>query len=157
MIDKIQERLYNSIDYSKFNKDMIAFVKENNIKSPTEYLIITSLDLKYTYIFKQSLNGWRLLYKWACTVGKPSTPTIKGIFNISGRKPSFGTNIYSVKYATRIIGGYYYHSVLYNSTGAYIIDGRLGLALSHGCIRLSTENAKWIYENIPNGTTVIIH
>lgn len=51
MIDKIQERLYNSIDYSKFNKDMMAFVKENNIKSPTEYFIITSLDLCMTLIF----------------------------------------------------------------------------------------------------------
>lgn len=157
MIDNDFLKLYNSIDYSKFNKDILAFVKENDIKSPTEYLIITSLALKYTYIFKQSLSGWRFIYKWACTVGKPSTPTIKGIFNISGKESSFGTNTYSVKYATRIIDGYYYHSVLYNPKGTYIIDGRLGLALSHGCIRLKTENAKWIYENIPNGTTVIIY
>ncbi|MBE6050461.1 MAG: hypothetical protein E7214_07350 [Clostridium sp.] len=57
----------------------------------------------------------------------------------------------------RIKDGYYYHSILYNSTGAYIIDGRLGKALSHGCIRLETNNAKWIYENIPDDTTVIIH
>ena len=31
------------------------------------------------------------------------------------------------------------------------------MALSHGCIRLDTDNAKWIYENIPDNTTVIIH
>lgn len=46
------------------------------------------------------------------------------------------------KYATRIKYGYYYHSILYDSTGSYIIDGRLGMALSHGCIRLDTDNAK---------------
>ena len=112
---------------------------------------------KYTYIFKKDNGGWGQLYKWQCTIGKPETPTITGIFYISGRKPSFGTDEYSVKYATRIKGGYYYHSVLYDSTGSYIIDGRLGEALSHGCIRLSTENAKWIYDNIPDTTTVIIH
>lgn len=62
-----------------------------------------------------------------------------------------------VKYATRIKGGYYYHSILYDSTGSYVIDPRLGEALSHGCIRLATDNAKWIYENIPDMTTTIIH
>ena len=97
------------------------------------------------------------MYKYRSTVGKPSTPTITGIFNISGRKSSFRTNEYQVKYATRIKDGYYYHSILYDSTGSYIIDGRLGMALSHGCIRLDTDNAKWIYENIPDNTTVIIH
>ena len=40
---------------------------------------------------------------------------------------------------------------------ARIIDDRLGEALSHGCIRLAPENAKWIYDNILDGTTVVIH
>lgn len=88
---------------------------------------------------------------------KPSTPTITGIFYIAGRKPYFGTDKCRVKYATRITGAYYYHSILYDSKGVRVIDGRLGQALSHGCIRLDTANAKWIYENIPDGTTVFIH
>ena len=97
------------------------------------------------------------LYKWKSTVGKPKTPTITGIFYIDGRKPGFGTDDYRVKYATRIKGGYYYHSVLYDSTGSYLIDGRLGMALSHGCVRLDTDNSEWIYKNIPDTTAVLIH
>lgn len=147
----------NIVNYTNFNTNMIDFVTENQIVSPTDYLITTSLKNKYTYIFKNVNNKWDLLYKWSCTVGKPSTPTVKGIFNIAGRKPGFGTANYWVKYATRIIGNYYYHSILYNSTGKFVIDGRLGMALSHGCIRLATENAKWIYDNIPDKTTVIIN
>ena len=46
---------------------------------------------------------------------------------------------------------------LYDATGKYIKDARLGEELSHGCIRLETNNAKWIYENILDTTTVIIH
>jgi lipoprotein-anchoring transpeptidase ErfK/SrfK len=69
----------------------------------------------------------------------------------------FGTDDYRVKYATRIKGGYYYHSVLYDPTGSYLIDGRLGMALSHGCVRLDTDNAEWIYINIPDTTAVLIH
>ena len=46
---------------------------------------------------------------------------------------------------------------VYDATGKYIKDARLGEELSHGCIRLETNNAKWIYENILDTTTVIIH
>ena len=27
--------------------------------------------------------------------------------------------------------------------------------LSHGCVRLQIDNAKWIYDNIPSGTKVV--
>lgn len=145
------------LDYSNFYTDINKFISDNNIKSPTDYLMITDLKNKYTYVFKKNEGKFVQLYKWRCTVGKPSTPTIKGTFYINGRKPSFGTNLYMAKYATRIKGGYYYHSILYNSTGKYVIDSRLGQALSHGCIRLQTVNAKWVYENIPDKTTVIIY
>jgi hypothetical protein len=33
----------------------------------------------------------------------------------------------------------------------------LGTAASHGCIRLTVEDAKWIYNNCSSGTTVIIY
>lgn len=148
---------HDVLDYKYFYSDMAKFVNQNNIKSPTNNLLVTDLKNKYTYIFKKDNNSWVQLFKWKCTVGKPSTPTITGIFYIDGRKPYFGTDEYRVKYATRIKDGYYYHSVLYDSTGSYIIDGRLGKAWSHGCIRLDTENAKWIYNNILDTTTVVIH
>ncbi|MDI3328652.1 MAG: L,D-transpeptidase [Alicyclobacillaceae bacterium] len=34
---------------------------------------------------------------------------------------------------------------------------KLGQKASHGCLRLSMEDAKWFYENIPVGTKVVIH
>lgn len=147
----------NDLDYTYFYTDMIRFINENNIESPTNNLIVTDLKNKYTYIFKKDNGVWTLIYKWQSTVGKPATPTIKGRFYINGRKPSFGTDEYLVKYATRIKDSYYYHSILYDATGKYIKDARLGEELSHGCIRLETNNAKWIYENILDTTTVIIH
>lgn len=144
--------------FDYFYTDMTRFVNENNIKSPTMNLITTDLKNKLTYIFEKGSNGlWILLYKWDCTIGKPSTPTIKGTFYVSGRKPYFGSDTYSVKYATRIRGSYYYHSILFNSEGTEIIDDRLGMALSHGCIRLAVENAQWIYDNVLDTTTIIIN
>ena len=145
-------------DFEYFNTDMVRFVNENNIKSPTINLIVTNLTNKLTYVFKKSDNNqWDLLYKWSCTVGKPETPTIKGTFYVTGRKPYFGSDSYRVKYATRIRGSYYYHSVLFNAQGTEIINDTLGEALSHGCIRLAVENAQWIYDNVLDTTTVVIN
>ncbi|HCQ88771.1 MAG TPA: hypothetical protein DIU45_02140, partial [Clostridium sp.] len=48
-----------------------------------------------------------------------------------------------------------FHSILYNLDGS-IRDGRLGMAISNGCVRLALENAKWIYDNIPEGTAIHI-
>ena len=31
------------------------------------------------------------------------------------------------------------------------------MALSHGCVRLNINNAKWIYDNIPAGSTVCVY
>lgn len=144
-------------DFEYFKTDMTRFVNDNNIKSPTNNLITTDLENKITYIFKKGDNKlWILLYKWSCTVGKPETPTIKGTFYVTGRKPYFGSDSYRVKYATRIRGSYYYHSVLFNAQGTEIINDTLGAALSHRCIRLAVENAQWIYDNILDTTTIII-
>lgn len=142
---------------AEFSTDMLKFVNDNDIQSPTDYLLTTDLKHRETYVFKKENDIWTQLFKWKSTIGAPRTPTISGTFSIIGRKPSFGTNRYTVKDATRFAEGYYYHSVLYDPTGSYIIDGRLGQALSHGCIRLNPSNAKWIYETIPDGTTVMIH
>ena len=136
---------------------MTKYVNDNKIKNPTPFLLTTDLKAKQTYVFEDNKGTWKELYRWPSTIGAPVTPTITGTFHISGRKPSFGTDRYQVKYATRIKDGYYYHSILYDPSGTRIIDDRLGEALSHGCIRLAPENAKWIYDNILDGTTVVIH
>lgn len=145
-------------DFTYFDTDMLRFVNDNNIKSPTVNLITTNLKNKQTFVFEKDDNqNWVLLYQWVSTIGKPSTPTIKGTFYVNGRKPYFGSDTYRVKYATRIRGSYYYHSVLFDAQGNEIIDDRLGMALSHGCVRLAVENAQWIYDNILDSTTIIIY
>lgn len=147
----------NGYNFGNFYIDINEFVNDNNIKSPTNNLIITDLNNKLTYIFeKDEDEKWIQLYRWSCTVGKPTTPTIEGTFHICGRKPYFGTDEYRVKYATRIKGAYYYNSILFNADGTEVIDDTLGAALSHGSIRLEVDNAQWIYDNILDTTLVMI-
>ncbi|MEF9992444.1 MAG: L,D-transpeptidase [Romboutsia sp.] len=146
----------SSIDYKKFDMNMTDFVNENGIKSPTDYLIVTSTKSKFTYIYERVLNYWSLIYKWSCTVGKPETPTIQGVFSSGEKYPAIQEGEATAKYALNIVEEFYYHSVIYNSDETYVTDDRLGVAVSHGCIRLATGNARWIYDNVPTKTTIVI-
>ena len=63
------------------------------------------------------------------------------------------------KYAYRIVGGILFHSVLYNANKQGPTNSSvraLGKKASHGCVRLAVDDAKWIYDNCPEGTTVVI-
>lgn len=65
------------------------------------------------------------------------------------------------QYATRIHGGVLFHSVPYysRSKNSLCTDkyNKLGQQASMGCVRLTVEDAKWIAENCPEGTTVEIY
>jgi len=69
-------------------------------------------------------------------------------------------NVYG-QYATRIHGGVLFHSVPYyrKSNSALCTEkyNKLGQQASMGCVRLTVEDAKWIAENCPAGTTVEIY
>ena len=36
-------------------------------------------------------------------------------------------------------------------------DARIGFPISHGCLRMYNEDIWWLYNNIPNGTTVVVY
>ena len=38
-----------------------------------------------------------------------------------------------------------------------VVDGRLGMNLSLSCIRLAIEDARFIYNNIPTGTRLVVY
>ena len=92
-----------------------------------------------------------------CDIGKPSTPTPSGVFYTGNKGFSFGMDHgYLCKNATQFSGNYLFHSVIYSADGKTITDGRLGMAISHGCIRLDNRDAKWLVDNLPRGTMVKI-
>jgi hypothetical protein len=65
------------------------------------------------------------------------------------------------QYSTRIVKGILFHSVWYYkmdpSTLSATQYNKLGTTASHGCIRITVEDAKWLYDNCPVGTTVEIY
>lgn len=126
--------------------------------SATSWLIMTDTSKCQVGVYSGSYGHWNRVFLWSCGPGKASTPTVKGEFKIYGRGKSFGSKTYTCWYYTQFYGNYLFHSVLYNhGSMSKIQDGTLGRPVSHGCVRLDINNAKWLYYNIPNGTKVVIY
>lgn len=96
-----------------------------------------------------------------CSVGEgDSTPA--GSFQI-GQKYRWHELYGSVygQYCSRFTGHILFHSVGYEKedpgTLEYEEYNRLGEAASLGCVRLSVADAKWIYDNCGEGTTVKVY
>lgn len=168
-INDAKESYLASID-SNDNKNtkstatsLLQTITSNNvnnlyIESLTPSLIYVSLKDQITYIYSGSINNWTLEKSFPCSTGieEESTPT--GIFDIRERGDWFFSAQYGQggKYWVQFLGDYLFHSLPYNEDQSKILDHTLGSPASHGCIRLKTEDAKWIYDNIKSGTKVII-
>lgn len=102
----------------------------------------------------------RVVESWLCSTGSPGYDTPKGTFHMYNRGKSFFSKKYQedAYYWVAFYEDYYFHSVPYDKNKHIIqtIANDLGRQDSHGCVHLSIENSKWIYDNIPNGTEVVI-
>ena len=139
----------------------------SNTAMPSEeyvfpYKIIVDISDQRVYIGSWNGSAYHdLVKKMKCSTGKDNTPTPTGTYQADGKA---GDEWYYFKdfncyarWATRIVGGILFHSITYNSRKRPSGSTRtLGRKASHGCIRLTVEDAKWIYDNCPAGTTVVI-
>ena len=96
------------------------------------------------------------------STGKPGCETPTGTFSVSNRAAwmymadgSYG------QYATRFNGAILFHSVCYKkkdpSTLMTYEYNALGGFASLGCVRLQTADAKWVFDNCPQGTKVTVY
>ena len=125
--------------------------------SSTNYLILVNRSACKVAIFSGRSGAWNMIQYWSCAPGKPSTPTVAGTFRVQSKGYYFDSGSSRCYWYTQFYGNYLFHSVLYNKYTGALADGRVGMQLSHGCVRLEIGNAKWIYDNIPQGTTVVVY
>ncbi len=129
------------------------------------YKIGVDISKQRVYVYKWDGSSYsEQVESFKCSTGMEGYDTPTGTYQ-SGGKVTYDEwyyfsdyNCYA-KYAYRIVGGILFHSVLYNSSKKGPTNSsvrNLGRRASHGCIRLAVEDAKWIFDNCPLGTTVVI-
>jgi len=126
------------------------------------YKIVVDISDQRVYVGQWNGSSYKnLVKKFVCSTGKKGTPTPLGTYQSYGRAGGEwyffkDFNCYA-RWATRIVGGILFHSVTYTRNKRPSGSERgLGRRASHGCVRLRVVDAKWIYDNCPRGTTVVI-
>ncbi|MCE5221275.1 MAG: L,D-transpeptidase family protein [Clostridium sp.] len=137
------------------NEMIISELNSKEINSDTDYFVAVSKSQRQVYIYHKEYDSWVNIKVFTCNIGSPDSPTIEGNFYSGLKGKELRINETCVKYFTQISGNYLFHSVPYNDIGE-VIDGRLGEAVSHGCVRLSLEDSKYIYDTIPAKTGIKI-
>ncbi len=101
---------------------------------------------------------------FACSVGKEGDETILGEYSI--HEPFGTTWCYMVdgtwsQYAYRIERGYMFHVVPFFEKSKDSLEtleyNKLGSPASLGCVRLTTADAKWIFDHCKAGTKTLIY
>ena len=129
------------------------------------YYIIVDITNQVVTVYETATGG--IARQMLCSSGmKLYTP--RGNFILPkgnkkhDRQPWYYIDMFHmyVKYATRIQGMILFHSMPYKRKSLQSIDAeaaaQLGMPVSHGCIRLRWQDAKYIAENCLPGTAVQI-
>ncbi|MBO4218497.1 MAG: L,D-transpeptidase family protein [Erysipelotrichaceae bacterium] len=127
-----------------------------------DYKLIVNIHNQTVRIYRWDGSDYNDLLKiFTCSTGD-STPKRIGTWQtpINYRWKWLFGGVYG-QYATRIIQTCLFHSVPYFENGKpdsleYLEYNKLGTAASMGCVRLRVIDVKWIYDNCPIGTTVVI-
>ncbi len=135
---------------------------ESILGTQSSYVIKVNKTCNVVTVYaKDGNNGYIIPVKsFVCSTGEDTplgtfqTPNKYRWWELMG--PCWG------QWCTRITGGVLFHSVYYSANGnnktlSVSAYNKLGTTASHGCVRLTAGDAKWIYDNCSLGTTVIIY
>ena len=135
--------------------------------TPVPYFLEVDVANQVTKVYTRDENGeFTVLYRtFLCSTGTTGYPSTIGTFTLTERRalwaqfPKWGNG--TAQYWTQINDSIAFHSVIYEDydpTKLKVSSFRkLGSRASHGCIRLTLPDAKWIYNNCGAGTQVWIH
>lgn len=153
------------IDWQK-SSETIPYPDLSKVKN---LWVKVSLKGNRTYLYDGSKIIYTMyssggVYQKDAKTGKMKSTTPTGTFYVQAeRGDSFfnqelgeGANYY-VSWLNH--GEYLFHSVPTKADGSYNLKeaAKLGKSTgSHGCIRLSVPDAKWMEQNLPEGTKVVI-
>lgn len=130
-------------------------INSRNIASDTGYLVWVSKSEYLVRVFTGSAGNWYMINSFGCAIGAPSTPTIEGTFKYYQYQDRWNYDKYYCGPIMRFKGGYAIHSTLLRYDGRDY-DGRTGMRISHGCVRVRPENINWLVNTVPLQTTIYV-
>ena len=159
-IENIVKRLQETEEVSEeqLEKENIS-EEEKKVSGTAPYYIRVNYGANTVTIYSKDENGdYTVPVKaMVCSCGR-ATP--KGGTYKTTRGYAWGSLIGGVygQYSTRIVGSILFHSVPYTNRSKDSLEyweyDKLGTTASAGCVRLTVEDAKWIFNNCGAGVMV---
>lgn len=135
--------------------------------TPVPYFMEVDVKNQLIKVFERDQSGaFNNLHRvfW-CSTGTESYPSDIGTFTLTERRsrfaefPNWGGG--KARYWVKITPSIAFHSVIYSSLNPPVVSmkavNKLGKRASHGCIRLTLNDAKWVYDHCGPGVEVWIH
>ena len=165
LVVNVEENKVTQIKTEEPQKDTSKDKNKDKNTGKTTYKLEVNCEQNVVNVYTKDENGeyTNCVDVMLCSVG-PATPT-SGTYSLKKYdnwewKGLFG-DVFG-QYATQITGNILFHSVPYTENGnksslEYWEYDKLGTPASMGCVRLTVENAKWIYDNCAAGTKVTFY
>lgn len=145
--------------------DVRGAADEAKPRPPVPYGITVDVTNQVVTVYGLDENGGYTIVvrQMLCSTGTTGYPSDVGDWVLTGRTarwcdfPEWGGH---AQFWTKINASIAFHSVIYNSYDTMDLSiksyNNLGKRASHGCIRLTVADAKWIYDNCGEGVVVTI-
>jgi lipoprotein-anchoring transpeptidase ErfK/SrfK len=145
-----------TLSFSVATSDRVWAQKSQIIKQKIEALQKSDSRWIQVNLTQQKLIAWegrKPVYAIVVSTGKKSTPTRTGVFQIqtkhkSTRMRGRGYDVPKVPHTMYYSGGYAIH-------GAYW-HRKFGTPVSHGCVNVAPNHAKWLFDWASVGTPVVV-
>lgn len=158
----------DSSDVTVYPRWMPNLEEEFDKKSSNGRALHLNLGSRRLEAYEKIDGKWKLVRVMKAAIGDIDegnfTPLVCRTLSGSGHSAISGTNSRGKKWAADDAvefkgGGYYFHSILRWQTKKgwdYDDNSALGKAVTHGCVRLSRNNAKWVKSFVSSGTACVI-
>lgn len=143
--------IYTTKKYSTEVKT--AFVNYKGYSSKTKYLIWISHYTQQVSIFEGSKGKWKMIRTFICATGTAKNHSPRGVFKITYKEKGWFYTSTKELYVTHYKGRNSFHTRPLWNNGS-VQNPTIGKPASHGCVRCYNQDAKYIYDKMPIGTTV---
>jgi hypothetical protein len=156
----------NGYIYCEDNNGKFGWVRKNKdnlsgeLHKETKYKVEIDLTKQLIFVYKDNVVVRQIICSTGL-IGDADTETPVGNFEIQNKGTFFFSPKYKQggKYYIKFFANYLIHSIPTDKSGNIIEEeeNKLGVPVSHGCVRVPIEESKWLYDNIPVGSAVRIH
>ena len=127
------------------------------LTSRTNYLVWIDKSEFRVRVYTGYKDNWIEKKSFPCAIGAPMSPTPTGSYEYQYRMSHWDylDEGYYVGPCLVFYGNYALHSTLQSYRGG-AFDDRVGVMISHGCVRLRKADIDWLDNNLPVGSRIYL-